>query len=156
MQRHVYYFTHLDLPTAAAAALLSGDPSGWLPAPAEPTAGGWRVTLDADGALPATLARRDAIVTIGGPQPTVGEGLLRTLTWRAASADRWFPVLEAELELAPLHGGRSRLAFTGTYRPPLSVVGGIGETVLGHRVAEACVRRFVLDASQRLGTTLAV
>jgi hypothetical protein len=39
----------------------------------------------------------------------------------------------------------------GSYRPPLSVVGEVGDKLIGHRVAEACVRRFVLDVAERLG-----
>lgn len=148
-RRHLSWFTYLDAPAAEAIRLFDADPSVWLPAAAEACHDGWRVQLDATGALPAALGRRDAIVRVG-PTSAGADGARRGLTWRAVTLDRLFPVLDADLELVKLHGGGCQLTLMGTYRPPLSVVGGIAEGLLGHRVAEACVRRFVLDIADRL------
>lgn len=148
MRRHVYYYTMLEVPYEQAAAVLADSPQRWLPDPARHQGGEWLVALHADGALPPALAARDALVTVTPPAPQ-GDTLLLGLEWRSAAADRLFPVLTADLELVPLESG-SQLSLMGTYRPPLAAVGEATDRLLGHRVAEACVRRFVLDVATRV------
>jgi hypothetical protein len=149
MRSHVYYYTYLPPPAVEATARFDGGPSEWLPPPAEPTDLGWLVDLRADGVLPAQLAVQRAEVLVGRPQRP-GEAVLRTLSWHARNADRLFPVLGGALELLRLPAGGCQLRLTATYRPPLSVVGGAADKLLGHRVAEACVRDFVLRVADRL------
>lgn len=149
MRRHVYYYTHLSQPYAVAGAALAGDPGLWLPSPARAVDGHWLVDVYADGALPARLACHRAVVDIG-PPGAMGDETLRSITWRSANADRAIPVLEGDLELAPLAGDGCHLSLMGSYRPPLAVVGEAGDRLLGRRVAEACVRRLVLDIADRL------
>jgi hypothetical protein len=155
MRRHVYFYTHLPQPETVLAPLLAGDPAVWLPPPAAADGDAWRVTLHAEGALPEALATHDARVWLDEATAHSG-GQLRAVQWRSASADRLLPVLEGDLELAPLIGAGCHLALMGTYRPPLSVVGDAGDRLLGHRVAEACVRRFVLDVQNRLSEAVGV
>lgn len=156
MRRHLYFYTLIDQSLSEATALIQGDPTRWLPAPAEQINGGFAVDLIADGALPPTVARHRVIVTVG-TAVDAGERLLRPVSWRSSSAPGLFPVLEADLELVPLQSDVCQLSLFGTYRPPLSVAGGAGDALVGHRVAEACVRRFVLDTAERMaGVTLDV
>ncbi|HUH07112.1 MAG TPA: hypothetical protein VML96_04810 [Egibacteraceae bacterium] len=148
MPRHVYYYTQVDQPYSALAPLLSGPPQQWLPQPVEASDDSWLVALHADGALPRPLSTHTGLVTVA--EASMDEAsLLRSVSWRSAASDRIVPVLKADLELAPLADG-CQLSLMGTYRPPLSVVGGAGDRLHGHRVAEACVRRFVLDVAERL------
>ena len=149
MRRHLYFYTVIDQDLAAASALLSGDPSRWLPPPASATGDGFLVELHAEGALRGRLARHAVTVNLGEASPS-GERLLRSLTWRSSAAPGLFPVFEGDLELIALQSDVCQLSLFGTYRPPLSVAGGAGDALLGHRVAEACVRRFVLDAAERM------
>lgn len=150
MQRHVYYYTHLlDGPDEAVEQRFHLEPAGWLPPPAELAETGWLVDLHADGVLPPPLALQRAEVQIAPVRGSAG-ALVRDVSWHAARADRLFPVFAGEVELAPLPVSGWQLALAGTYRPPLSVVGGAADRALGHRVAEACVRRFVLDIANRL------
>ena len=151
MRSIVYYYTHVERPFANLAALLSRDPAVWLPAPAEPADAGWLVTLHADGPVPQALAAHQAHIRVGAPTET-DSTLLRSVAWRSTVADRLVPTLEADLELASLDGYGCQLSLMGSYRPPLSVVGAAGDRLLGHRVAEACVRRFVLELAERLET----
>lgn len=154
MRGHVYFFTHLDEPYAVAAGLLAAHPARWLPAPARAEGELWVVQLSADGALPGPVAAHEAEVAVG-PAEVSESGLSRTVSWRSAQVPALIPMLAADLELAPLEGGGSRLALVGSYRPPLSVVGTVADRLHGHRVAEACARRFVLDVGGRLaGSTL--
>ena len=154
MRRHLYFYTLVESPPAADCQMLHDDPARWLPSPATQTKQGWEVDLHAEGALPRALARHRVIVDVG---PAVGEPgrHLRSLRWRSATAPGLFPVFDGDLELVALSGGDCQLSLMGTYRPPLSVAGGAGDALLGHHVAEACVRRFVLDAAHRMaGVTL--
>jgi hypothetical protein len=149
MRRHVYYYTHVELPYAAASARLAGDPASWLPQPATPDDGRWRVELHASGALPEAVASHPAQITVGPPTSMAG-ALLRSVTWQSAATDRWVPSLAADLELVKLSDTICQLSLLGAYRPPLSVVGQVGDRLAGHRVAEAAVRRFVHDVADRL------
>ena len=152
-RRHVYFYTLVPVNFGVALEVLSGSPASWLPAPATWEGAGWQVELRADGAVPAPLASRMAVVELAGAapgDPAVSGAALQPITWRAASGEGFFPVLEADLELARLNGDHCQLSLMGTYRPPLSVVGDAGDRVLGHRVAEAAVRWFVLQVARRL------
>lgn len=149
MRRHVYFYTHVPEPFEAAAGTLAAAPSRWLPPPAEANGEGWRVALYAEGALPPRLARRVATVSL--EEPVVDdERLLMPLSWQAVEWEPLFPVLRADLALDALGGLGCHLSLMGTYRPPLSVVGGAADALHGHRVAEAVIRRFVLDVADRV------
>ena len=149
MRRHVYFYTHIDAPYPQASTVLAGHPALWLPAPVQANGAGWKVELRAEGALPAKLAMRTGLATVGAATRSRGT-LLRSITWRAATHEQLFPVLVGDLELAELGGGGCHLSLMGSYRPPLAVVGAAGDRLFGHRVAEATVRRFVLDVADRL------
>ncbi len=153
MRSIVYFYTHILLPFATSAELLSGDPALWLPPPAEPVGPEWQVTLHADGALREGMSEHEALVTVG-PTSWAELGLLRRISWRSSKSERLVPMLDADLELVALDGSGCQLSLMGSYRPPLSVIGAAGDRLLGHRVAEACVRRFVLDVAERVESTL--
>lgn len=151
MRRHVYFYTYLDHDFAGLQRVLAGDPARWLPVPAAPDDDGWVVDLNARGVLPAALAQHTARVRVGAAGPGGhGPALLRSVSWQSTTAERLLPVLEGDLELTSLDGCGCQLSMMGSYRPPLSVVGEAGDRLLGHRLAEACVRRFVLDVGARL------
>lgn len=152
----IYYYTLVPVSFDRATKHLAGPASDWLPRPATPSDGGWQIDLHADGALPAALATRRALVQLGPvrPQDPLSAGTLwRSLSWRAATSDQLFPVMEADLELAGLDGGCCQLSFMGSYRPPLTVMGETGDRLYGRRVAEACTRQFVLDIAEQLTTS---
>lgn len=149
MRRHLYFYTLVDAVLASAAATFAGEGACWLPAPAEAVAGGFLVDVSAEGALPRPVARHRVVATVGAPLEE-SDRLLRSITWRSATAPGIFPVFDGDLELRGLQGGGCHLSLMGTYRPPLSVAGAAGDAVLGHHVAEACIRRFVLDTADRL------
>ena len=154
MRRHLYYYTHLALDPETALGLLRDQPRRWLPDPGMEYGDGWLVDLRADGALPRSMARHSVVVDLGQPSGDTGREL-RSITWRSASAPGLFPVFHGDLELTSLSPDTCQLSLMGTYRPPLMVAGDAGDALLGHHVAEACVRRFVLDTAQRMvGVTL--
>lgn len=154
MRRPAYFFTHLDGSFDRFAELLAGSPSEWLPEPV--TVLGphrYSIELRADDLLPTV----EAETTV--PDPAISpssELVVRPLEWHARHAASLFPVLSGDLELELLTTEMVRLSFAGSYRPPLSVVGEAADRVAGRHVAEATIRRFVLDVAARLGQTTTV
>lgn len=65
------------------------------------------------------------------------------ISWRATGPTGFFPVLEAELELASLGARLTQLSLNGRYQPPLGLVGRTIDKALLARVAEATIKDFV-------------
>ena len=77
------------------------------------------------------------------------------LEWEAATMPRLFPLMNGELSVYPLTATETQLDFSGVYEPPFGAVGKSMDTIVGHRVAEASVHRFVGDVAGYLRQTLA-
>jgi hypothetical protein len=72
------------------------------------------------------------------------------LSWEAARAAAIFPSMRAELSAWPLATTETQLEIEGTYTPPLGMVGNALDALLGHRLAEAAVHRFLEDVVEHL------
>ena len=72
-----------------------------------------------------------------------GEGFVMPLRWSATGPTELFPVMEADLEIAPLGADESQLRISGSYDPPLGPVGRQLDRLLLHQLAEATVRAFL-------------
>jgi hypothetical protein len=70
--------------------------------------------------------------------------------WEAARKARLFPLMSAVLAVYPLTPTETQLDFSGTYDPPLGRIGDAVDAVVGHRIAEASVHRFVTDVAHYL------
>lgn len=151
MRRPVYDHTFEKIPFAHATAVLRGDPVNWLPEPATPREDGYVVTMRAAGLLPAPEV--DAIVTVEPATIDRKALFVRPITWRAATADRLFPTLTADLEIEAVNGTAIRFALVGSYRPPVSVVGEAADRLVGHHIAEAVVRTFLEGIAERMNAT---
>ncbi len=75
--------------------------------------------------------------------------------WEAAKRPRLFPLMNARLSLYPLTARETQLDFLGQYDPPLGLLGGAVDAVIGHRIAEASVHRLVSDVARYLRQVLA-
>ena len=151
MRRPVYDHTFEKIPFAHATAVLRGDPVNWLPGPATRRDDGFVVAMRAAGLLPAPEV--DAFVTVE-PATIDRETLfVRPIAWRAASANRLFPTLTADLEIEAVNGTAIRFALVGSYRPPVSVVGEAADRLIGHHIAEAVVRTFLEGVAERMNAT---
>ena len=70
-----------------------------------------------------------------------GEVMTVGLRWQAAgAAGGLFPVLDANLTIAPAGDGAARLAVAGAYRPPLGRLGASLDRAILHTVAAATMR----------------
>jgi hypothetical protein len=148
-RRHLYFYTYIPRPFDTVEAVFTDDPARWLPPPATGENGCWRVGLQAPQVLPERMAHHPALVDVGAASRHAS-GLLRAISWRSAQSTKLVPVLDADLELSPLSDRVCQLSLMGVYRPPLSVIGDAADRVVGHRVAEACVRDFVLEVAAKL------
>ena len=77
------------------------------------------------------------------------------LEWGAAKMPRLFPLMKAELSIYPLTATETQLDFQGVYEPPFGPLGKAVNAVVGHRIAEVSVHRFVNDVAGYLRQNLA-
>jgi hypothetical protein len=75
----------------------------------------------------------------------IGEGsAVLTLRWQATgSGGAMFPVLDADIRLAPAGDRAVMLRLDGAYRPPLGIAGAGLDRALLRRVATATVQDFL-------------
>ena len=86
----------------------------------------------------------------GGRTPTT----FIALRWKAARAPALFPSMDAKLIVYPLSRNETQLELHGLYSPPLGTVGSALNSLVGHRVADASVHRFVTDVASLLRSEL--
>jgi hypothetical protein len=67
------------------------------------------------------------------------------LEWEAATRPRLFPLMKAELAIYPLTATETQLDFSGRYEPPFGALGKAMNAIVGYRIAEVSVHRFVSD-----------
>lgn len=79
-----------------------------------------------------------------------GEVSVVPIRWEAARLTSFFPVLDGNIELVDLGGGRCRLGLLATYRPPLDGIGRLVDRAVLHRVAQSTVRSFLTDVAHSL------
>ena len=72
---------------------------------------------------------------------------LISLEWEAAKMPGLFPFMQAELSIYPLTSTETQLYLSGNYEPPLGVLGGLIDAVVGNRIAEASVHQFITDVA---------
>ena len=70
-----------------------------------------------------------------------------TLEWEAARMPRLFPLMKGDLFVYPLTATETQLDFSGVYKAPFGAVGKTMNAIVGHRIAEASVHRFVSDVA---------
>ena len=76
------------------------------------------------------------------------------LEWEAAKMPSLFPLMKADLSIYPLTTTETQLDFAGLYEPPLGAVGKAVNAIVGHRIAEVSVHRFVSDVAGYLRHSL--
>jgi hypothetical protein len=92
---------------------------------------------------------RQVEVTVGQTRDR-GASCVVPLTWKATGLAGLFPVLDGDLELAPLGSNSCRLTLSATYVPPLGEVGRVLDRAVLHRVAQSTVRSFLAGVAGSL------
>jgi hypothetical protein len=103
------------------------------------------VRLEVGGRRPGSGARLE----VGTPMTTDRVALL-PLRLGVDDQRRLFPSLEGSLDAAWLGPGRTHLALTAIYEPPLDVLVRAADRVLLHRVAEAVAQHFLEGVAREL------
>lgn len=75
-----------------------------------------------------------------------------TFEWKAKQSPGLFPLMHAELRAYALTGTETQLEFSGHYDVPMGVLGKGIDAVVGHRIADASIHRFMSDVTQHLRT----
>ena len=86
---------------------------------------------------------------ITGPPKTILQ-----LEWEASKRPGLFPVMKAELAVYPLTATETQLDLSGEYEVPLGKLGDALDSVVGHRIVDATVHRFINDVAAYLRTEL--
>ena len=106
------------------------------------------LTLAADISIRVTGTEHQKAEAGSPPSTTIH------LEWEAANRPHLFPFMKAELAIYPLTGKETQLDFSGLYQPPMGVLGSAMNSLVGHRVAESSVHRFVSEIAEHLRKSL--
>ena len=77
------------------------------------------------------------------------------LEWEGATMPGLFPLMKAELSIYPLTTSETQLDFWGIYEPPFGALGKAMNAIVGHRIAEVSVHRFISGVAEYLRHALA-
>lgn len=139
----VRYYLDLAVPFDQAEAALLEEPAEWVPGllrDAEDR--GQRLLAEVGFALETRRVEKEVEISIGSPYRIPSKTLL-PMTWKATGAERMFPQLDADIEVAALGANRTQLSISARYRPPMGVIGRALDRALLHRVAEATIKDFL-------------
>jgi hypothetical protein len=124
------------------------DPRGWLPALAGAAGDeGDQLLAEVGPRSRGHVVSRLGRLEVGEPMITDRVALL-PLRLGVDDDERLFRALEGSLDAAWLGPGRTHLALTASYEPPL---GPSVDRALLHRVAEAVAQRFLESVARELG-----
>lgn len=136
------YFIELPLDADRVEGVLAREAGGWLPGIATEANHRGDVMLAEVGFGDDVRIERSVKIELGEtirmPAKTVVP-----LRWAAVGARGLFPSLEADLEIAPLSAGKTQLAISARYVPPLGALGRAIDRALLFRVAEATLKDFL-------------
>jgi hypothetical protein len=88
-------------------------------------------------------------VTLGPPHNR-GDAVVVPVSWESSGLPGLFPVLDGDVELAPLDPDRCRVTFSASYVPPLGELGRQLDRALLHRVARSTPHSFLAQVAGSL------
>ncbi len=138
----IYYFAQLHQPFETADARVDrmlGDFDAWAGA-AYRHGEELRARVGVGGKH--SLIAKTVSLDVGRPVRTPNQTTI-PLAWRATGPAVLFPEMNADLTVARLGPDMTQLGFSGSYDPPLGLVGQKMDEALLHRIAEASVKSFV-------------
>lgn len=137
----IHDFVCIDAPAHAVAELVQSG-SEWLaPLAVGAYHEGQTLLLRAGPGESGALAKRVRMTV--GQSRSREDTVVVPIHWEATGITGLFPVLDAELEFAPVGPDATQLNLWGTYDPPLDGFGVRLDQMIFHRVAEATVRAFL-------------
>lgn len=147
----IRYYLDLTVAFEEVEQALLDEPAMWVPGIAlDAQRDGQRLLAEVGFDVDATRrVDKEVEIEIGDPYVIPSKTML-PITWRATAAERVFPQLDADIEIAALGSERTQLSISARYRPPLGAVGRALDKALLHRVAEATVKDFLDRVGERI------
>lgn len=136
----VYDFIRVPLPIAQVRQRLSVSVSGLWQQVAEAAYDEGEELLSRVGPFGPVPGLSKSVSVQAGKVRDRGDGFVMPLRWSATGPTELFPVMEADLEVAPLGAQECQLRLSGSYDPPLGSFGRQLDRLLLHQLAEATVR----------------
>lgn len=152
MERNLYYYEYVKQPAAAVIKALTTNAKALFDsATSSAVAETSGLATDLHVELGGLDIGKEVRIDLGPPE-IAGDRARIPIRWKAAEQKALFPSMDAELEVEPLSHAipMTQLSIVGRYRPPLGVLGAMGDALVGHRLAELAVRNFLTDLSRRL------
>lgn len=143
-------FVDVPCPLEAVRGRFTGDGDWLAPLANAAEEDGEALRLRIGPSWAAVRVTREVRVTLGPPHDW-GDALVLPLAWEASGLRALFPLLEGDIELAPLGTDRFRLTLSASYVPPFGELGARLDRALMHRVAVSTVRSFLVRVAASLG-----
>jgi len=145
----VRYFIELRTEIGQLSGILLGGPEAWVPGLVrDATIHGERLLTEI-GFGGRLRISKEVELEVGEPTH-FGMTLYIPISWKATGPSGLFPLLEGDLELTTLGEGRTQLAISARYTPPLDGLGQAADRAVLHRVAESTVKDFLDRLGERL------
>ena len=142
-------FVDVSSPFESLRARFCSDGHWLAPLATAATQDGDRFQMRVGPTWASGLVTREVNVTLWPPRER-GFALARSLTWTPTDWQFLFPLLEGDLELAPLGPDQCRISLAATYTPALGRFGVQVDRALLHRVAASTVRSFLTQMATKL------
>ena len=153
MERALHCYAYVEAPWDQVSRLLAEDSRAVLQ----------HATLDAaDQARQVSRTLRldvagfevskDVAIKVGEFVPREATRSVVPLRWRAERGRMLFPELAADLEVAAVSFDPplTQLTVSGSYEPPLGLLGAGADRLMLHRLAEATIHRFIHEVADEL------
>jgi len=135
-------FVDVARPLEAVSDRLRGDASWLAPLAEAAEEDGETVRLRIGPAWAGGRLTREVRARLGALRQR-GSALVQPILWEASGFRPLFPVLDGDLELAPLGESECRLTLFASYVPPFGEIGRGLDRALMHWVAQSTVRSFL-------------
>lgn len=146
-------FIDVASPFETLRARFSGDGQWLAPLATVATQDGDNFQMRIGPSWAAGFVTHEVKITLWPPRER-GLALARSLTWTPNDWQFLFPLLDGDLELAPIGPDQCRISLAATYTPALGRFGVQVDRALLHRVAASTVRSFITQVATKLQTNI--
>ena len=152
MERALEATVRVEAEPEPVIQILASDPAGILTGMPSPDTEAFAAEIAVELGGGTTLAHEVDVAF--GRLPDDGVVGRFGLSWRAHDHQGALPTFGGDLEVHP-DGKGSRLHLSGHYSLPFGPVGGLGDRLLGHRIAQRSIQSFLDAAGARIDAELA-
>jgi hypothetical protein len=153
VERTLHVYAYVEAPFDDVSHLLASDAVGVLQRATDESAEqASTLSRKLSVAVDGFQVSRDVRIELGEFEPRAVTRSVVPLRWRSEKGRLLFPELSAELEVAAIvfDPPLTQLTVTGTYEPPMGLLGAGADKLLLHRLAEATLHRFVHEVADEL------